>query len=107
MIDIELSPAVMKKLDRIYAYISSDLTNPKAAAETIESIIRSIERLKHFPESAPLISSLYSNAPEPFAEKRILVCGNYVAFYELCNKTVRVLQLYHASEDYIRHLFRF
>jgi len=103
MISIELSPAVVRKLDIIHDHITSELKNPKAASETIERILRSLERLKLFPNSAPSISTL---KPAPFADIRMLICGNYIAFYEFCDSSIKVLQLYPASEDYVRYLFR-
>lgn len=106
MISIELSPAVVRKLDIIHDHITSELKNPKAASETIERILRSLERLKLFPNSAPSISTLNNKVPAPFADIRMLICGNYIAFYEFCDSNIKVLQLYHASEDYVRYLFR-
>ena len=106
MANVEFSPAALRKLSGIREYIANELHSPVAARNTVNGILDAIERLERFPESAPLLSALYDKTPTAYAQSRFLVCGNYVAIYDYDGKTVRVLQIYHGSEDYIRHLFR-
>lgn len=105
MAKVELSPAVIIKLEAIGEYISFELASPKAAQNTIDMILLSFERLKRFSDSSPLISALYDKVPEHCSNTRFLVCGNYVALYDHDGDTVRILQVYHGSEDYVHHLF--
>ena len=106
MANVEFSPAALRKLSGIREYITNELHSPAAAQNTVNGILDAIGRLERFPESAPLLSALYDKTPPAYARSRFLVCGNYVAIYDYNGQDVRVLQVYHGSEDYIRHLFR-
>lgn len=106
MLQIELSPAAVQKLSDIKAYIDTELRSPIAAENTIRQILDALERLARFPESCPKLSVFYNKAPENFQETRLLVCGNYIAIYDCDETHVRVLQIYHGSENYIRHLLK-
>ena len=104
MVNVKLSPIVVKKLEDIKSHISITLASPVAAQNTVNKIIEAIERLERFPDSAPLLSALYDKVPARYEDSRFLVCGNYIAIYIREVDIVNVLQLYHGSEDFIRHL---
>lgn len=106
MARIELSPVVVRKLSDIGAYISGELASPIAAQNTVSKILDTLERLERFPDSGPMLSALYDKVPQRYANTRFIVCGNYIAVYDHDGDVVRVLQLYHGTEDYIRHLFK-
>lgn len=105
MADLQLSPAVVQKLAAIGGYISTQLASPIAAQNTVSKILDVLERLERFPDSGPMLCALHNNVPERYRVARLLACSNYVAIYVHEGETVRVLQLYHGSEDYIRHIF--
>lgn len=106
MIKIELSPAVIHKLLSIKEYIAIELDSPSIAQNTVDNILGAFERLKCFPDSAPLLSAFYDKIPDRYAKTRFLVCDKYVAIYEQIGDTIHILQVYHGKEDYIRHLLR-
>jgi plasmid stabilization system protein ParE len=106
MIKMIFSPLFIRKLDRIYDFIAIDLDNSISAKRTVNKIIESLERLRNFPESAPKITALYSKIPEQFAETRFLVCGSFLVFFEKTDNTIEIIQIYHGSEDYIRHIIK-
>ena len=106
MVNIEFSPTALRKLFDIREYIATELNSPVAAQKTVTKIMNAIERLELFPESAPLLCALYDNTPPKHSQSRFLVCGHYIVIYYYDLQNVRVLQVYHGKEDYIRHLFQ-
>jgi hypothetical protein len=57
------------------------------------------------PEIGPRLSSHYDAVPTRFKETRFLVCGKYIAIYDYETPLVKVIELYHGSQDYISSLF--
>jgi plasmid stabilization system protein ParE len=105
MAKVILTPAAIEKLSDIKKYISEELDSPIAADNTVGRIFDALERLERFPDSGALLSSVHKNVPQKFAETRFLVCGNYIALYNHEGESVKVLQVYHGSQDYVRYLF--
>lgn len=106
MRELVFSPKMSEKLDDIYAYISNELHSPIAAANTITKIMDGLEILKQYPNSGPKLASIYNKTPAYFAQTRYRVCGNYVVVYDHDDEKVYLLQVYHGSENYSRHLFQ-
>ena len=102
---LEFSPAALGKLKAIHRYISIELQNPKGAESTVKSIREIIRVLKKTPEIGAPLTSRFSEVPERFMSVRVLFCGKYLAVYQYEKRAIRVLQIYHATEDYVRHLF--
>lgn len=106
MAEVEFSPASMQKILAIYDYIADDLASPQAAQNTIDKFLTSVERLEVYPESGSRLLYLHEGIPDRFADTRLLISGNYVAVYNFHEDKVRIIQIYHGSEDYIHHLLR-
>ena len=106
MVNVEFSPTALRKLLNIRKYITNELNSPVAAQKTVDKIMNAIERLELFPESAPLLCALYNNTPVKYSQARFFVCGHYIVIYNYDLQNVRILQVYHGKEDYIRHLFQ-
>ena len=106
MADVKLSNAAKDKLLAIHKYIVEEFHSPIAADNTVGSIFDTLERLERFPDSGPLLSSIHHRIPARFTSTRFLTFGNYIAIYDHNGDDVLVLQVYHGSEDYIRHLLR-
>ena len=102
---IEYSPVALEKLGAIYRYIADDLQNPNAAAKTVSAIREKIRILKDLPNIGAPLTSRSAEIPERFKKTRVLLCGQYLALYQYDEKAIRILQVYHTAEDYIRHLF--
>ena len=103
---LEYSPAALEKLGAVYRYIAEELINPMGAANTIRSIREKIRTLKQTPYLGAPLSSRCAEIPERFQDIRVLLCGHYLALYRYDGKTVRILCIYHAKEDYVCHLFK-
>jgi len=98
---LSISPEARKDLEEIKSYITEKLENPIAAVNLISRIIQSLKKLKDIPGiGAPLSSKL------PFdTDYRILVCGNYLAFYRYKDTTVYVDRILYGRRDYVKILF--
>ena len=105
MLKLEYSPVALEKLGAIYRYISEDLYNTNGAAKIVNSIREKTRTLKSLPGLGAPLSSRCAVAPERFSDVRVLLCGNYLALYRYDEKIVKILCIYHAAEDYVRHLF--
>jgi plasmid stabilization system protein ParE len=102
---LEYSPVALEKLGAIYRYIAEELQSPGNATKTIESIRGKIRTLKTMPQIGAPLTSRISEVPDSLRDVRLLLCGNYLAIYLYNGESVRILQIYHTAEDYIRHLF--
>ena len=105
MTRLEYSPVALEKMGAIHRYIAEELQNPNGAANTIGMIRDKIRGLKTTPMIGAPLTSQCAEIPERFQNARILRCGQYLAVYLYDGKTVRILQIYHTAEDYVRHLF--
>ena len=95
------SPEALADLDELWEYIYADLENPTAAANTVEGVLKSINKLADFAHAGPLLSSIM----ELESDYRFLVCGNYIAFYRVADRAVYVDRILYAKRDYMRILF--
>jgi plasmid stabilization system protein ParE len=105
MTRLEYSPAALEKLGAIHRYITEELKNPNGAANTIRAIREKIRGIKKTPMIGAPLMSRCAEVPQRFQNVRILLCGHYLAVYLYDGKTVKILQIYHTAEDYVRHLF--
>ncbi|NLB41198.1 MAG: hypothetical protein GX815_02885 [Clostridiales bacterium] len=72
---------MIHKLFSIKEYIAIELDSPSGVQNTVDNILGAFERLKYFPDSAPLLSAFYDKIPDRYANTRFLACDNYVATY--------------------------
>lgn len=103
---LEWSPDAANKLIKIQDYITEEFDSPIAAENTINKVLERVERLTRFPDSGVLLSAIYERVPARNAKTQFVVCGSYIVIYDVEGDTVKILQVYHGSEDYIRHLFQ-
>ena len=95
------SGAANNDLEQIGDYIRSELNSPKAALDTVRKIQKSIDKLGTFPQ----IGSMLSSIANTISDYRVLVCGNYLAFYRLQGSDVMVDRILYGKRDYIKILF--
>jgi len=98
---IEYSPDAFSDLEQIGDYIEQELMSPVAAYNIINKIQDSIENLSIFPLMGVLLSSL----ADVDSDYRVLVCGNYLAFYRYDNTYVYIDRIINGKRDYIAILF--
>ena len=98
---IRYSPEAEDDLAEIKKYIAEQLFSPIAAANTVGKITRRIRRLEQFPELGTLLSCVTNIV----TDYRFLVCDNYLAFYRVDGKNVRVIRILYGKRDYVSILF--
>lgn len=100
MNDLRYSPEALNDLDEIWTYIFEELQNPTAAQKTVDGILDTTEMLKEFPEMGPELSSV----TDVESGYRVLVCGNYLAFYRVTGAEVSIDRILYGRRDYLRIL---
>lgn len=98
---LSYSPEALNDLDEIWAYIFEYLQNPKAAKNTMDSILGTIEKLREFAEMGSPLSLI----TEIENDYRFLVCANYMAFYRINKDEVTIDRILYCKRDYLRILF--
>jgi plasmid stabilization system protein ParE len=106
MLSLEYSPAALEKLGAIHRYIAGELQNQSGANSTIMMIRDKIRLLKTMPEVGSRLMNRCEIVPDRYLDARVLLCGDYLTIYVYDSDMVRILQIYHQSQDYVRHLFR-
>ena len=101
MPSIEYSPQATSDLEQIGDYIEQDLMSPLSAFNTISSVQDSIDNLSVF----PLMGVQLSSIADVDTDYRLLVCGNYLAFYRYDEDTVYIDRIIYGKRDYIAILF--
>lgn len=91
------SPLARLDLDEIRSYISGDLCNPSAAAETVNAILDEAETLEDF----PLIGRVVDGLPSRADEYRFLPVRNYLVFYRVTAEGVFVDRILYKKRDYL------
>lgn len=95
---VEITESAESDLDEITDYIVGDLANPPAASALLDEIARVTDALETTPEMFPLC------ADERLAELgyRKALAKSYILVYEVDRAalTVRVLRIFHGSENY-------
>ena len=91
------SPLAQRDLDEIYDYLSIELRNPAAAAETVDAILSEAESLEAF----PLVGSLVDGLSLTADEYRFLPVRNYLVFYRVTEAMVFVDRILHKRRDYL------
>lgn len=99
MIRAKFSPKAERDLDEIFRFISSD--NPDAARRVRETILDVADFLAQNPELGRKIR----NATPRHAQIRWFVVPkfrNYLIFYQPFQKTIVVVRVLHATQDWTR-----
>lgn len=84
-------------LDEIVRYITTDLSNPKAAADFVDKLLDAIEEARLFPESGSLVFNEYL----PNMDIRRKLVGNYIMYYlpDFGEETVYILRIVYGRRD--------
>jgi addiction module RelE/StbE family toxin len=97
VIKIRYSKLARNDLKDIKKYISNELSNPTAAQRVINNIAKRIRGLTQF----PLMGAPLNVGDEAYADLRILVCGNYLAFYRPQGETIFIDRILYGRRDYL------
>jgi plasmid stabilization system protein ParE len=101
---LKYSPDALDKIGAIYRYVALEHSSPLAAADMVADIRDSINLLKTSPKLGALLTLRYANVPSALKNARFYIVGKFIVIYELEDASVRILQVYHSKQDYIRHL---
>ena len=74
---IHYSPKALRDLDEIWDYIVSELQNPSAAKNTVNSILDAVDQLADFAEIGAPLSSI----AEVESDYRVLVTGSCLTYF--------------------------
>lgn len=101
MSELRYSPEALTDLDEIWDYIVSDLANPDAAQNTVDSILNAADRLRDYPESGALLASV----ADIVSDYRFVPVGNYLLFYRARPGEVFIDRILYGRRNYLRVLF--
>lgn len=101
MAEIKFSPEVISDLQQTKTYIAQELCNEQAAVSTVADITKRIRMPADFPKSGTPLSTVVDFE----TEYRILVCGNYTAFYRIENQTVNIVRVLYGRRNFMQILF--
>lgn len=92
---IEFLPSAWKEIDEISNYYIQKV-GKQSAERLFEKLMKSIDRLKMFPTSAPLIRD------EELSKGgyRILISGEYICIYRIINETVYIYHIANGRTEY-------
>jgi len=91
---IEYLPIAQEDLIDIFEYIKDD--NPDAAANFIERIDKAVSKLELF----PLLGTIPKDERLQKVGYRMLVIGNYLAFYVIRGNIIEIRRIIHGSRKY-------
>ncbi len=98
---IHYSLEAQNDLDEIWEYISFELCNSRAAEDTINNIMDTVDELENFSEiGAPL-----SSVTDIESDYRFLISGSYMVFYRVNGQDVYIDRVLYGRRDYLRILF--
>lgn len=96
-----LSPAAAKDLTEIKDYITAELENPIAAANTVGHITKELRILINHAQAGALLSSV----ADVESDYRFLISGSYLSFYRIQGDHIYVDRILYGRRDYLRVLF--
>ena len=94
--EVVIFPLAQADMEEIFNYISNNLKNKIAAGKLINDFKRTIEIIRLFPESFPLINNEYVN------DKNIRKDSlkNYIIFYRIVNYEIQIIRVLHGLQKY-------
>ena len=94
--EVVIFPLAQADMEEIFNYISNNLKNKIAAGKLINDFKRTIEMIRLFPESFPLINNEYVN------DKNIrkVSLKNYIIFYRIVNYEIQIIRVLHGLQKY-------
>lgn len=100
MAKIKLSPLALMDLKETRQYISAELENPSAAGNVLSQITKTIAHLANTPYMGANLSSII----DVETDYRVLVCGNYTAFYRVEEQAVYIDRILYGRRDFVKLL---
>lgn len=100
--NIKYSPEALNDLQEIWRYISTNLSNPIAAENTVNGIIDCVDILKQFSKAGSTLN--FSNGIN--SGYRFVQYKNYIAFYRISGNDVFVDRVIYGKSDYIKILLK-
>ncbi|MGM9542902.1 MAG: type II toxin-antitoxin system RelE/ParE family toxin [Candidatus Limivicinus sp.] len=97
---LHLSFDARTDLEEIREYISIELENPSAAANTIARITKELRILRSFAQAGAPLSSITNIQ----SEYRYLTVGNYMVFYRVLGPDVFIDRILYGKRNYLRTL---
>lgn len=84
-------------LDDIVGYLTVELSNPTAASDFVYKLQDSIEKIRSFPESSPLVVNDFM--PDTKVRKKSV--GNYIVYYlpDDAEKMIFILRIIHSRRN--------
>lgn len=95
MYEISYLPLARKDLMDIATYIADQLNAPKAAMDLLNTLDKSISRLKQFPFSC----KVYQPIKDLQSEYRLLPVNNYAVLYIVTGQVVEIHRIIYAKMD--------
>ncbi len=88
---LEWTTSAERDLVRLHAFLAP--VNPRAAAQVVHQLVAGAEQLVTYPQLGVLL--------EEFAPRdvRRVIIGDYELRYELTDKSIYILRLWHGRED--------
>lgn len=96
------SPQARADLRDIKTYIRDALSNPIAAENVTRKILKSCALLK----DNPRLGAELSGKTGKDTDMRYLIIGQYIAFYKIDDKVVRVIRIKNARTNYMHIIFK-
>ena len=97
---LALSAQAKRDLADIKSYITTSLNNRAAAMRVVSFITKELRGLEQFPSMGRLVESELNQFGY-----RMLVCGEYLAFYRIDQGRVYVDRILYGRRDYLALLF--
>lgn len=88
---IKWTTSAERDLVRIYEFLA--ITNSDAAIQVIQQLIQGVEKIQSFPQLGVKLSDFEDR------DVRRVIIGNYEIRYELTDKAIYILRLWHFRED--------
>ena len=101
MFDVRYSHEALNDLDDIWGYITFELMNPDAAADTVSGILDAVERLIEYPLSGTPLNALLDIE----SDYRFVIYRHYLAFYHLESNAVYIDRVLYEGRDCVKALF--
>ena len=99
--EIVYSKRAIRDLDELYWYILETLKSPSATLHTVDGIQGTIDTLANSPRIGVVLSAISDIVDSDY---RVLVCGNYLAFYRIVEDIVYIDRILYGRWDYITAL---
>ena len=96
------SPQARADLRDIKTYIRDTLLNPIAAENVTRKILKSCALLKENPK----LGAELSEKTGKDTDMRYLIIGQYIAFYRIDDKAVRIIRIKNARTNYMHIIFK-